>query len=217
MNQIAILEPREQPLTVDDYKKIEMQIEKNFRVKSLRYSKSMPKVDNHGDIYGWESESFETGIEFILTGAPSPKLIDAMTRPATSKHIAYHLTRLSAHKHNAQGGFRFQVIIEDACRDLEGASEWAVCKAYDKLRYADGNFFPSVKEIVDAVRWFDTAAQKIRAPAETSHQIEAEYDPKVEKTPEGKARVAEALHNARIPHDKEFCAQCNPKPGDIPF
>lgn len=204
MNQLTILEPRQAPMSVEDFNKLEAWIDKSFTVKPITEGRSVPVKDDNGIIYRWEHDVFETGLSLTPQGTVDPKVIDAMKRPATSKTIAYHLTRLSAHKRNTKGGFAFQVIVEDVTKDLEGVSEWAVIKAYEKLRKAEGDFFPSANEIVKAVNVYEDAIKMLGQKNENKPIAMIEEKPLVK----GKAKVAEILHNANIAHDKEYCEQC---------
>lgn len=202
MNQLTTLEPREKPLSVEDYQKLETLLASNYKI--LTDLVSVPLVDTHGEVYGWRKEARQVGIA-ITSDTLDPRVIQAVQRPATKKAIGVHLTRLAAHKHNARGGIAFQVIVEDACRDLEGCSEWAVMKAYDRLRNEPGDFFPSLKTIVDTVKWFDAGAKSMGEKKETKQERPAEQ--KQDRT-EGKYRVAQVMHDAGLPHDKEFCRGC---------
>lgn len=210
-NAIAILEPRQTPITTEDFDKIETLVEKHFHTQTMREGRSMPKVDNAGETYGWEYQTIETGLRMTPKASLDPRLLDSIRRPVTKQILAYHLTRLSAHKRNTRGGFAFQVIVEDACRDLDGVSEWAVFKAYDQLRKADGPFFPDLEDIVKAVKWFDDAARNIGTPAEPvkPKPVPVQQEEPWEKpTDAKKAAVAKLMHNAGLPHDREFCEQC---------
>lgn len=209
MNQLATLEPRQSPLSKEDFGKIEALIERNYRLKPKTEGRSMPKVDAEGNIYGWEYQTVEAGLALIpLTQAVDRRLVEAVQRPATRQIIAYHLTRLSAHKRNTRGGFGFQVIVEDACRDLEGCSEWAICKAYDELRRAESPFFPDLVEIEKAVNRYDRAAKAMGQPMEARKPRPVEIETGQEKTLERKRQVAETLHAAGLAHSRQFCGLC---------
>lgn len=205
MNQLTVLEPREKPLTVEAFEKIEEVLHRHFEVKTLTAAQSVPKVDAQGEIYGWEIRAVPVGVGIKAKGEVDTRIVDAVQRPATKAAINFHLTKLSAHKRTTQGGMAFKIILSDAERDLEGCSEWAVMKAYDKLRNEPGDFFPSLKTIVDTVKWFDAGARSMgNTPAK---HTPLPVTPKEDRT-EGKYRVASVMHKAGIPHDKEFCREC---------
>jgi hypothetical protein len=209
MNQLTVLEPRQAPITTEDFNKIEALIEKSFHVGTITEGRQVPQVDTEGDIYGWEFQSVPIGIVLHPRGEVDTRLIDAIQRPATRQQIAYHLTRLSAHKRNAKGATAFQVIIEDACVDLQGRSEWAIVKACDSLRKSEGDFFPSLNDIRKEAEWYDRAAQNIRERKKEPEFIIPKEGPKPpEDRVKGKAFVAMTLHNAGIPHLPDDCSQC---------
>lgn len=201
MNQIVTHEPRQQPLTAEKFLQLEAAIEKSFTAKPVFTSIRVPVKDDLGNIYRWEHDLIETGLSLVPNGNPDPRLVDAMKRPATAQAIALHLKRLESHKRHVRGGFSWQVIVEDAVKDLIGVSEWAVMKAYDRLRKTEGDFFPSVNEIVKAVRFYDDALK-------TEPKANVKPIPKTESVARNAEKVAEILHTAGIPHSKEFCQQC---------
>lgn len=74
-----------------------------------------------------------------------------MLRPAESRHIVFHLTRLASHRRDNRGAEALSAALEDIAFDLRGVSEWAVIQACRELRGKPG-WYPSTGEILGAVR-----------------------------------------------------------------
>jgi hypothetical protein len=167
MNQLTTLEPRQAPITPEDFQKLEAVIEKSFDLRPVYKSIRRPVADDNGNVYRWEHDVEEVGLSLSQKTEADQRLLDAMRRPATAQIIAYHLTRLSAHKRNTKGGTAFQVIVEDLKRDLDGVSEWALVKAYEDLRKEEGDFFPSANHIAERVKYYQGALENINPQSKT--------------------------------------------------
>lgn len=155
------LQPREKPLSVTDFAKIETLIEENCTVKTARRLKSVPLKDADGFIYAWASELESLGTEIVVNQELDQRLIEAIQRPAKSVNTIYHFTRLAATKRNTRGDAGFQVILEDLAYDLRGKSEWAMIKACEYFRKQPSPFFPDHHQILEKVEQFDKAAKNL--------------------------------------------------------
>lgn len=147
------LATRPQPLTLETFERLEHHVNKHFSVREKFVSKSVPKLDNEGNIYGWERDLVPAGYELFVKEKPDQKLLDAMKRPATQEAIVKHLTRLSMHKKFTDGNSGFKIVLGDLCEFLSGMSEYAVMKVCERfILDTSSKWFPQTAEIVSAVR-----------------------------------------------------------------
>lgn len=144
------LSPREKPLTVPDFAKLNDLIDQHGHLKQKQKSGQRPLKDADGYIYRWEFCLDPDGFELSLDNA-DPRLIEALQRPASSQTIVYHFTRLSGTKRNTKGNMGFQVLLEDLSYDLRGRSEFAIMKACELFRKDTSPFFPDHSVIIEKV------------------------------------------------------------------
>jgi hypothetical protein len=174
--------------------------------------KSIPVKDNDGNVYRWEYDLVRCGSEVHFREQPSADLLKFILQPATDAQIGKMLFDLVAHKPFSRGEEAFAVVTRDLAKDLAGCSGWAIKKICEKFRRdITERFFPDTAVFVFEVRALndqlrcnsDTAARQKR-----NDPPQPVAEPTPVKTYEGKARVAEILHNSKIPHDREHCRQC---------
>ena len=200
---------RENPLNEQQFKNLEMAFKNNFSFKQKTIRKSIPKVDNNGDIYGWEYDLIPCGHEIFKKGSPDKQLLEALLRPATNSAIGKHLTRLEQHKVYTKGQEGFQIILEDMIHDLKGVSEFAIIKICENFRLdTKDKYFPLTASLVSEIKNFD---DQLRWNGEYMQpRLEKKQEPEYQKpNDDGKRRVADVLHNANLPHSKDYCAKCN--------
>lgn len=203
---------RPAPLTAEEYRRLDALAEKAISIKEKLMPKSVPVMDTNGEIYRWERDLVPCGIEVHFRIEPDERLMESLMRPAAPTAIAKHLTDLAAHKPYGRGEGGFQVIVRDMLHDLAGCSEWALLKTCEHFRLSrNSRFFPDSADLVHAaksldeqVRWAyasrgKPAMEQARTPSPQPAQV---------KTDEGRANIAKVLHDAGIPHDKQFCEQC---------
>lgn len=159
------LPPRDQPLSVSDFSKLEAAVEKSFDARPVEKSVFKPKLDYEGKPYGETFDVVQTGLELITVGDVDRRLVEAIQRPTIPTHTIYHLSRLAAHMRNTRGETGFQAILEDLAYDLRGVSEWAIVKACEHFRRSGLPFFPSAHDFVDRARLFDRAVRTLPAIA----------------------------------------------------
>ena len=156
------LPPREKPLSVVDFGKLEAIIERDCTIKQIKKSIDVPKKDHDGYIYAWDFDVVVIGLELIPHADVDHRLVEAVQRPATPTGAIYHFTRLAAIKRNTRGDVGFQIALEDLAYDLRGRSEWAIMKACEFFRAQPSPFFPDHSEIMAKVEFFDKAAQSLK-------------------------------------------------------
>lgn len=208
MNQIITY--REKPLSMEEYSKLELHAGKYITVKEKLIRKNTPKVDEHGEVYGWEYDLVSCGSEVFFKTEPEERLMEALQRPATRQAIGVHLQRLYDHRPYARGNSGWQTVVEDLIHDLNGCSEWAILKTCESFRKQKGaTFFPQTADLIMEVKRLDESLRWAYAARPSAKKLEMPKVPDAEKkTDEGRTRVAHALHDAGIPHDKEFCLKC---------
>lgn len=157
------LQPRETPLTVADFAKLEELVTRDCVIKPITKTVNVPKKDTTGFVYGWELDLIPVGLSIAAVDKKLPaQLIEALQRPATPTGAIYHFTRLAATKRNTRGDTGFQVALEDLAYDLRGRSEWAIMKACEHFRREASPFFPDHSAILEKVELFDRAALEIK-------------------------------------------------------
>lgn len=156
-HNLPVLPSRPKPLERPDFDKLEYHVKRCFDIQPVTVMRST----DHGavfDVVGYKVNHREDN--------PVPSsLLDSIHRPAVGGHIAYHLTRLSAHKKNTKGAGAMKVIIEDLGHDLDGVSEWAVFKACEEFRRGDNPFFPDTHDIINTVTRWQEVAKKMGEPS----------------------------------------------------
>ena len=145
---------RDKPLDDEAIKNLDVAVK---RFGSLE-EKYISEVYLDKDVYGETVEKINqvfSGLSLkIYTSAPQA-LIESITRPVNSKHIGYHITRLTVHKPFGRGEQFFKAFITDMCKDLADVSEYALIKTCERYRLASGKFFPDTDEFVRNVKNFD--------------------------------------------------------------
>lgn len=208
MNQITTY--REKPLTMEEFSRLEAYAEKFITVKEKLISKSVPKVDTNGEVYGWERDLVPQGTEVFFKAEPDERLMDSLQRPATRQAIGVHLQRLYDHRPYGRGDSGWLTVVEDLIHDLNGCSEWSILKTCETFRLQRGaRFFPETADLVHVIKALDEGLRWAYAARPSTRKIEAPQPERIPApTDEGRARVAKALHDVGLPHDKTFCAQC---------
>lgn len=209
MNQITTY--REKPLSMEEYSRLEAHAGKYLSIREKLVSKSVPKVDSAGEIYGWEHDLVPQGVDVFFKAEPDERLMESLQRPATRQAIGIHLQRLYDHRPYGRGDAGWLTVVEDLIHDLSGCSEWALLKTCETFRLQQGaRFFPETADLVAAVKRLDESLRWAYAARPNTRKIEAPQEERIPApTDEGRARVAKVMHDAGLPHDKTFCAQCN--------
>ncbi len=154
MNEVT--KYRENPLTLEDFKKLEIHAAKYLTVREKMVSKSVPKVDHHGETYGWEYDLIPQGMEIFFKSQPPDALMESLQRPATRQAIGIHLQHLYDHRPYGRGDAGWQTVVENLIHDLSGCSEWAILKACEMFRLSrGGKFFPDTADLVYTVKNLD--------------------------------------------------------------
>lgn len=176
-----ILPYREKPLTADEFRKLEDHSKKFMAVREKTISKSVPKLDNDGNVYGWERDLVAVGSEVFFKSEPDEKTMEAIMRPATDVAIGVHLQNLYDHRPYARGNEGWKTVVRDLIHDLKGCSEWALIKTCEKFRQQTGErFFPltadlihAVKGLDEQVRWAYAGRPSAKSPEPKAPQITA--------------------------------------------
>lgn len=161
-SQAVALPPRETPLTVPDFAKLEELVARDCEIKPIYKHGTKKFKDADGFVYREEFDLIETGLEIRALTEIDQRLAEAIQRPATPTGAIYHFTRLAATKRNTRGNTGFQVALEDLAYDLRGKSEWAIMKACEFFRKDPSPFFPDHSAILEKVELFDRAAQTLK-------------------------------------------------------
>lgn len=145
------LPPRSSALEPDEIAKLDAAIERNFKINREPIYGCANVLDANGALIRTEFQEIGCKESYVPLGPIPVKLRDAILRPASSRHIVFHLTRLAAHRRDSRGSEALSAALEDIAFDLRGMSEWAVIQACRELRGKQG-WYPSTGEILDAVR-----------------------------------------------------------------
>lgn len=213
MSEIEKYRPR--PLTKEEFQKLEILSERFMTVREKMTSKSLPKVDNAGEVYGWERHLVPVGVEVIFKADPDERVMESLVRIASDIAIAKALTDLEAHRTYGRGDSGWAAVLRDLVKDLAGCSEWALLKTCETFRQErGGRFFPQTGDLVHAVRNLDEQTRWAYAARPSSKKPQnVEPVQEIVKTDEGRERVAKTLHDANLAHDKTFCVQCREASG----
>lgn len=145
------LAPRPSALEPDEIAKLDAAIERNFKINREPIYGCANVLDASGVLIRTEFQEIGCKENYVPNGEIPVKLRDAILRPASSRHIVFHLTRLAAHRRDSRGQEALSAALEDIAFDLRGVSEWAVILACRELRGKQG-WYPSTGEILEAVR-----------------------------------------------------------------
>jgi len=209
---MSLIQYREKPLTMEEFSKLELHASRFMTIREKLVSKPVPRVGSDGEVYGWERDLVTSGVEVFFKTQPDDRVMEAISRPATRQAIGMHLQRLYDHKPYGRGVSGWQTVVEDLIHDLDGCSEWALLKACEGFRLdTELTFFPDTAKIVSAVRSLDEQIRWAYAgrPSLKKAEVQAEEPKPPKPTDETRAKVAKTLHDAGIPHDKEFCKSCS--------
>lgn len=185
---------REKPLSMEEFSKLETYAEKCMTIREKHVSKSVPKTDADGNIYGWERDLVPAGKEVFFKSEPDERVMEAIMRPATKEAIFIHITRLSEHKPYGRGASGWQTIVEDLIHDLNGSSEWAIIKACEQFRLTKGmTFFPDTAELVHSIRNLDEQVRWAYAARPSSKKPEQTVEPVAKPSPKTNRRKAKMM------------------------
>lgn len=185
-NQIAPITtaPRLSPLESADIEKIEAVIVQHFTVRREPIYGTKTTRDQHGEIVSQEFDLLgyrETMTPHAGTEVPH-RLREALLRPATTRHVVFHLTRLAAHRRDTRGPAGLAAALTDIALDLGSVSEWAVvcaCRDFRLRATAGKNWYPETGEIINAISAQDAMLRRLLEPkAAEAQKITAQPMPK---------------------------------------
>lgn len=202
MNEITL---RPLPLTPDETRKLDEAAEKYLSFRERHVATLVWEKDEYGDPVQ-RRRIIESGPEIFPKGDVPAALMDSLKRKAAPATINAHLARLAAHKPWARGPAAWAVILNDLTNDLAQVGEWAVIKTCEHYRRdPESTFFPDTAKFLKRARDLEFALRNVRPAVYPAPIVRKPAEPTAERNP---TRVAEVLHDARIPHSREFCAQC---------
>lgn len=173
--QTMALPGRPAPLEPSEIEAIDQALQRHYKItKSPVYGYKTTR-DADGEITGSEYDVVGQSDSYELITPPPERLRDAIMRPASTRHVVAHLTRLAAHRRDTRGAAALSVALEEIAIDLGSVSEWAVVTACREMRGKPG-WYPQTTEIMDTIRAEDAKFKALftRQPARIEAQKPAE-------------------------------------------
>lgn len=173
--QEITLPPRLTPLEPSDIERVERAMSRVFKITKEPVYGTVSVRDKDGEIISSEYDLIGYTENYERIGEPSDRLREAVLRPATSRHVVAHLTRLATHRRDTRGAAALSVALEEIAGDLGSVSEWAVITACREMRGKPG-WYPGTSEILETIRAAETKFNRLfkinptASPALTAQQ-----------------------------------------------